>query len=435
MSERPKSNPEASDHIEEKFDPEQIDTSRDLERVEIASSWAEAAQNIANLTGDQRAKDLVENYLENGAVGHDTPKGVRKVGSTGTGVTNAVLVPVLKGDEEFSQRVATYWEGNPGFITFNCEDDISETWKGFILLHELVHADSHDRNNRRGDNYEDVGWWEEEIEAFTFEHGLMATIGGKEYEALIERKVQEFLAELGKDETHIPPLGEATEIEDIFGVSLSGLENGTRRTAVWFDVVYRAFDKKYGLDSAGRKIAFTRAVYGGEAKEKNMPSQLFHASQNRDIKVFEPHQDKVRDPIEGPKVFATPDKALASCFIVPTDSSWVKIGRFDKDGVPGPWKVVVSDEKRFREADKEGSIYSLPTESFSTDPSKGMGEFEWTSADPVAPDGKEDYESGLAAMKELGVDVLFVDKDTFTAIQTADDHGESIIEGLKPSSE
>lgn len=172
-----------------------------------------------------------------------------------------------------------------------------------------------------------------------------------------------------------------------------------------------------------------------ESNESIKPAILYHASQDRDIATFEPRMDKVRDPLEGPRIFATPDKALASCFLVPSESSWVKIGRFDKDGVPGHWKVVVSDEKRFRETDKGGAIYSLPSESFSTDPGRGMGESEWTSADPVAPNGKEDYASGLAAMKELGVDVLFVNKDTFMAIQNADDHGQSIIDALKPTSE
>lgn len=46
----------------------------------------------------------------------------------------------------------------------------------------------------------------------------------------------------------------------------------------------------------------------------NRPKILYHASPNRSINVFEPRREKVRDPEEGPVVFATPDKALASAF-------------------------------------------------------------------------------------------------------------------------
>lgn len=168
-----------------------------------------------------------------------------------------------------------------------------------------------------------------------------------------------------------------------------------------------------------------------ESMELVKPSVLYHASQDKDVATFEPKMDKVRDPLEGPKIFATPDKSLAACFLVPSDSSWVKIGRYEKDGVPGPWKVVISDEERFREADKGGSIYSLPSESFTTDPLKGMGESEWTSEVSVSPSSKEDYESGLTAMQEYGVDVIFVDRQTFQEIQNAEDHGEEIIQTLQ----
>lgn len=168
-----------------------------------------------------------------------------------------------------------------------------------------------------------------------------------------------------------------------------------------------------------------------EANETHKPAFLFHASQDGEIAEFQPRMDKVRDPLEGPKVFATPDKALAACFLVPTDNSWVKIGRFEKDGAPGTWKVVVSDKQRFKEVDRGGSIYTLPSEPFKTEPNKGMGEAEWTSSEVVIPIGREDYQSGLKAMKDQGVDVYFVDAETFREIQESDDHGERIIETLQ----
>lgn len=165
--------------------------------------------------------------------------------------------------------------------------------------------------------------------------------------------------------------------------------------------------------------------------EAPKPEVLYHASSRRDIQEFEPRQESIRDPLEGPVVFATPDKAYASCFLVPSDDSWVRISRFSEND---SWKVIVGDKDRFIASDRGGSIYSLPVESFHNDPHKGTtGEQEWTSAQPVMPMSHEDYDSGIEAMREQGVEVFFVNRATFDRIKTAEDHGYGIISSLTPN--
>ncbi len=153
------------------------------------------------------------------------------------------------------------------------------------------------------------------------------------------------------------------------------------------------------------------------------PEKLYHASADRTIERFEPRADSVRDRAEGPQVFAAPDKATASMFIVPTDDRWVRKGAFD--GVP---YMVISDKQKFTELDKGGAIYHLPNGTFQTNPNKGMGSLEWTSAEPVEPLAKEEYESGLETMLENGVQVYFVDAGTFAAITGSRDHGLSLLQ-------
>ena len=131
-------------------------------------------------------------------------------------------------------------------------------------------------------------------------------------------------------------------------------------------------------------------------------------------------------------MFATPDKAYASCFLVPTDDSWVKIGRYSNDGIHGPWNAVISNEGRFKQADSGGVIYHLPIQSFAFHPERNMGNIEWTSTLPVKPVDKEHYESGLSAMRKAGVNVYFVDWAIFDAIKQSNDHGKSIIDSLSP---
>lgn len=151
--------------------------------------------------------------------------------------------------------------------------------------------------------------------------------------------------------------------------------------------------------------------------EKKKPPFLYHASANREIKTFEPRAKSVRDPEEGPVIFATPDLALATTFLVSeANDSWTQIGKID--GTPC---MVISDRELFLKCDKGGSIYKFSNDSFTSHPDKGMGDDEWTSREAVTPVEKTDVLSALEAMIENGVQVFFVDEITFDKIKHSTD--------------
>lgn len=156
------------------------------------------------------------------------------------------------------------------------------------------------------------------------------------------------------------------------------------------------------------------------------PTHLYHGSSNKEIAHFEPQAKKVRDAAEGPVVFATPDKAMASVFIVGVDDSWGNSGMHN--GVP---YMVISDRERFEKLDQGGAIYHLPSDTFQTDPAKGLGSMEWTSREAVDPAHREDHESALDAMLNHGVQVFFVDKETYEAFRTAPDHGCALLQSIE----
>jgi len=155
------------------------------------------------------------------------------------------------------------------------------------------------------------------------------------------------------------------------------------------------------------------------------PDVLYHASPNRNIEIFKPRNESVRDANEGPVVFATSQKDYASCFLVVTDDNWVQISRFNNVRV-----VVISERSRFAREDQGGAIYELPSDTFVNE-IRGSAKDEWTSREAMKPIGKEVFESGLAAMLNYGVQVYFVDKTTFKKITNADDHGISILRTLQ----
>jgi hypothetical protein len=162
------------------------------------------------------------------------------------------------------------------------------------------------------------------------------------------------------------------------------------------------------------------------------PPMLYHGSANRQISEFKPTAKYVRDRAEGPVIFATPEFAFATCFLVETNDSWVNIGRFSENGTNDPLHVIISSRERFVELDHGGAVYSLPPDSFTYDKNLGMGDTEWISKVSVKPTGKQEYRSGLRAMIDAGVRVYFVDTDTFLAIQKAADDGRSILDSLTP---
>lgn len=158
----------------------------------------------------------------------------------------------------------------------------------------------------------------------------------------------------------------------------------------------------------------------------NKPSTFYHASENRNIIEFEPRNKKVRDPEEGPKVFATPSKSLATIFLVQTDSRWVASGLHNH--VP---YIVISDWKKYKAMDHGGTIYHLPPETFEVDLTKGLREYEWTSSVPVKPTKKEVYESGFDAMLDSGVQVYVVNTEIFNQIKQSEDHGFTILQNIQ----
>lgn len=157
----------------------------------------------------------------------------------------------------------------------------------------------------------------------------------------------------------------------------------------------------------------------------NKPTHLYHASQNREIAEFEPRAETVRDPSEGPVVFATASISYASCFLVKIDNSWTQISQWGD----GPRVFICSDRTKFESLDKGGAIYTLSTDSFYLDPEKSSS--EWVSKVPVKPIQKEIYDSGLTAMLDHGVQVFFVSQEEFFNILKAEDQGYEIISNLQ----
>ena len=155
------------------------------------------------------------------------------------------------------------------------------------------------------------------------------------------------------------------------------------------------------------------------------PKILYHASQDKNLEIIEPRQETFRDKSEGSVIFASPDKTNVTKFLVPSNDSWTKKLCFGKTHFH-----IISDKERYMKADKGGAIYHLDSTPFNLDKNKTGGKNEWTSRVPVKPLKKEVFSSGLKAQQKNGVQVFFVDKETFNLINKSKDYGKEIIKNL-----
>ncbi|MFA6252685.1 MAG: hypothetical protein WCV69_00225 [Patescibacteria group bacterium] len=164
------------------------------------------------------------------------------------------------------------------------------------------------------------------------------------------------------------------------------------------------------------------------SREKERPPILYHASVRRDITEFEPRAESVREPKEGPVIFATSDLGRSSMFLVPVDHSWTQ-----KNTINGVHLMIISDRERFLAADKGGAIYTLPPEGFNVTNEEHRD--EWTNNVKVKPSDKIEFDSALEAMLSHGVQVYFVDPETLEAIRSSSDHGLAILRKQKSENE
>ena len=156
------------------------------------------------------------------------------------------------------------------------------------------------------------------------------------------------------------------------------------------------------------------------------PKYLYHASPILGLSKIEPRNRTAPEGFrKGPVVFATDSFSFATQFLVSHDDSWANGGAFGNT-----YFFVISDRKRFKKADKGGSIYLVASEDF-----KNYNKHEWFTRKAVNTFGSVHFSSGLDAMIINKVQVYFVGPKVYVEIENAKDHGVSILNRLKSENE
>lgn len=154
------------------------------------------------------------------------------------------------------------------------------------------------------------------------------------------------------------------------------------------------------------------------------PELLYRGTPNRNVSNFVPKERIRHDFSEKLAVSATTDRAAATMFIVPIEDLKVVIGSFG-----GIHYYVYGGEQPFK--DGGGAIYTLNPEGFEYNPDIGI----WTSPKPVETISQEDIPSGLEAMIEDGIQVFFVDQETFNQFKESPDKRGEMLRNLTSENE
>jgi hypothetical protein len=135
------------------------------------------------------------------------------------------------------------------------------------------------------------------------------------------------------------------------------------------------------------------------------PQELYHGSGFKLEGSLEPILDNSSpDHIHNqPAVFATERIDLAALFICPTEALF-SIG-FEQDIA---YICIWGTPEEFKEKDKEGFIYVLPSDSFE----KIGKSYEWQSFKEVTPKEIKSFSNSLDGMIENGVQVYFIDDNS-----------------------
>ncbi len=141
------------------------------------------------------------------------------------------------------------------------------------------------------------------------------------------------------------------------------------------------------------------------------PEFLYHGSPRGDIDEFIPRVSRGTGESYGPQVYASHDIATAIIFTATVKKTWSSGNSNNVSFV-----VIPLPREDFITHDAGGFLYTLKSDTFSSDSTRGLGEREWASSVPVKPVRVERIESSLGAMIRYGVQVYFVTDEQYKRI-------------------
>jgi hypothetical protein len=162
----------------------------------------------------------------------------------------------------------------------------------------------------------------------------------------------------------------------------------------------------------------------------HQPTVVFHGSPVKTLTdgILKPRAVVGRPRHPDSVIFASPDIAFASMFILQAGDDWMTCGSRCTDLAQPPiYYFMCSDKERFMREDHGGAIYMLPSQPFKRYMADFIVSSEVIAHEAVKPLTSIPVESALETMLQLGVQVFFVDQVTYDSFV----HAKSMDEKMR----
>ena len=134
---------------------------------------------------------------------------------------------------------------------------------------------------------------------------------------------------------------------------------------------------------------------------------LYHASQQKNLKVLLPQPTKSNNKYIGDYLFATKNFNLALMYLTPKGIP-ILMEPYDDPNI-----VICSDVKSFKNLDNGGGVYSILSKNFMKTPQKDLSNYEMVSTAEVKPLKPKIFDSVLDALISADIKVRFVNSNLF----------------------
>lgn len=244
------------------------------QRKAIIQEWIAQADAIAQKTKNPQAIKIVDLLKTNGVMCRPNENGIQFLEGATPGKTWVGFVPIMKNEVMPNQKWKDMAESNDGAGAHYIADantivlldstPTSPIFKGIILLHEGNHAaialfNPYDQSDLRLFCYD-------ERDTHEFQNSLMAAVGGKVYQDMLNKEIQR-MKDID-DKNGIRHADAFTgrgpynpELDKIFGPAQSQVERDLRQTHIWIHAVFTMIDMYGSGDKEDNKARFLRTMY------------------------------------------------------------------------------------------------------------------------------------------------------------------------------
>lgn len=228
------------------------------------------AIEIANRAKNLKALEVARFLAEGLFIVKPISGGIGLIRGTGGGVV--AVLPIIPGDEEnlgweekLQKNFTSFFVGDPKAptIVIKNEMQMSELWRGLILIHEGNHALNF--TSRIFSDIEEPAERRVIDEYFTYslEFELLGAIGGEEYKKVLAEEAQKIKESFQRDRGVTEPnYAEAWRLDQAFeDKPLSSYERRFRWTTLFIHAIFTAMDDTYGAGSDKAEEEKLNALY------------------------------------------------------------------------------------------------------------------------------------------------------------------------------